>query len=141
MVAAVGDLRRVAAVVKTRTHADAHPRRTGQGAHPPHQLQRPEHAAAGGEARREIHHFDGAAVVIVETRHQQRGVLAIALLAARMAFQLDRPVTLLLRRIGGAVEQGVKHRIAVETRQAAPDDAGIAVHQRAIGAIADDAEV
>ena len=39
------------------------------------------------------------------------------------------------------VEQRIEHRVAVEARQAAPDDAAALVDQRAVGAVADHAQV
>ena len=135
--AALGQCRRHPAPVEARPQQHPAARHAGQHLHPPHQCEWPEHPVVAGKARREIGDLDGLATAVVQPGAQDRGVGLVGLFAAGEILQLESPVAAVL----ACVEQGVEDRIAVETRQAAPDDARTFVDQRAVGAVADHAEV
>src|SRR5690606_30044269 len=89
-------------------------------------------------ARREVADLDHATVGGFEPGHEHRAVAEVALARRDFTFEFEvEPAC-----VGQARrEQGTEDRIAVERRQAAPDDAPAWVDQRADAAIADDAEV
>ena len=92
------------------------------------------------EARAEVGHFDGGAVRAVEPRAKHRRVADVFLLAALEATELDRPEAASTGLVA-SVDQCVKDGVAVEPRQATPDDARLAVDERGDHAVAGDAEI
>jgi hypothetical protein len=78
-----------------------------------------------------------SALAVVQARAQDRGVGLVLLLAAHEVLQVHRPAAAGIAR----VEQRVEDRIAVEARQARPDDAAPRIDQRAVRAVADHAEI
>ena len=75
---------------------------------------------------------------IGERGHQHRGIDQIFLGRGDAILQHDFGESR-LRRL--AVQEAAEHRIAVEARQAIPDDAAVPVDQRGNHAVADDAEI
>ena len=144
MVGAAGDLVRHLAETEARLHDDTYARAAGDPPDAADQLRRPKEALIADEARREIEDLQRIAVIVGKHRGEDRGVVEIALLAARHADHLDGEDALFRHRIAildPIVDQRAEHRVAVEAREAAPDDPGLAVDQRGDGAVADDAEI
>ncbi len=121
---------------RARTHDDA--RVAGQRTHLADQADRPVEAVVLAPARREIDDFQGAAMLVAQHGAKDGGVGQVALFAVDHVLQLDAEVTAFL--LVGA-EQGAEGRVAIEGRQAAPDDARVFVDQRAEAAIADHAQI
>ena len=140
VIAAMGDLRPQRPVSERRPEPDADARRSGERAHAPHERLRPEHPAEPLEARAKIDHLDGRSIRAEEARDENRGVRDVLLLAALETAELDRPEA---ARTGRAriVDQRMKHRIAVQARQAAPHDARLAIDEGRDDAVAGNAEV
>ena len=113
------------AVACERAQAQRDARRARERADRADEAHRVEDAAVLLEARREIGDLDRAAVLGGETRDEHGGVLDIATACSRRrpssATSKKPRVRVRIRR-----QQRAEHRIAVERRQAAPDDARVA---------------
>src|SRR5687767_8034126 len=133
---------RLAARAEARGRTQPQPQRrtSGQRLHAAHEHHRPEDAATAAKPRGEIEDAQRATVRIVETGFDDRGIAQVTLLRARQIDHVDgeharvRIPTLLLQQRG-------KHRVAIGTRQARPDEARLLVDERGHLAIADDAIV
>src|SRR6185312_10175323 len=97
-------------------------------------------AAVLGEARYAVDHLDLAAMRVDETRHEHRGVAPVGLRCTHAILEHDAVDAALLARLRG-VEQRAEHRVAVELREAAPDDVGHRVDEQRDAAVADEREV
>ena len=139
VVGAMGDVRSAGAVVEARTHADPDARGAAGRADPANQGGGPERAPSRLEARGEVGHDDAVPCTVHHPRLQNRGVGTIALLRPHRAEKLDGEESRPGIRV--VVDQAAEHRVRVEARQAAPHDARGIVHERAVGAVADDSEV
>ncbi|MCY1506738.1 hypothetical protein D9M68_409920 [compost metagenome] len=138
VVAAARDLgRRRGAPLEARVERHADARRAGNGAHAAHHHERTEVARAAVKARREIGDLDALPRAVEQLRAQHGGVGLVPLLAGGEVLDLDGPGAGLL----AGVQQRVEDRVAVEARQAAPDGAGARIDERAVGAVADHADI
>jgi len=90
--------------------------------------RRTEHLAVVLEPRTEIGDLNRSAFIIVEARDEYRCVFEVMLFASHRADELDGEHSTLVRE-PLTVEQRTKHRIAVEPREAAPDDARLGVDE------------
>ena len=101
---------------------------------------RPEHPPEPLEARAKIDHLDGGSIRAEEARDEDRGVRDVFLLAALETAELDGPEAARVSR-ARIVDQRMKHRVAVQARQATPHDARLAIDERRDDAVAGNAEI
>jgi hypothetical protein len=90
--------------------------------------------------RREVGDAHSVALRVNQFRLHDRRVGNVGLPRLGDIDQLDRERATPGSIVAAASEQGVKHRVGVRTRQAAPDDAPASVDQRVERAVADDGE-
>ncbi len=125
-----------------RAQADADARAAGHRPHDAHEGDGAVDAFVAGEARAEIGDFDGAAVGILQPGDEDRRVAQIMLLGLDAAVEVDRPQSVRLLLLGlGARQQRGEDGLAIDARQAGPDEAAGTVDQRGDLAIADRPEV
>ena len=134
VVGAVGGFGQRLAVILHRRHAHPQARGTGDGPHDPGESDRAIHAARPFEPRREVEDIERAAVFRLEARHQDRRIAHVMLAGGDLPFQLEAPRALVPPV---AIEQRTEHRIAIDPRHTAPDEAPLGIDQRADLAIAD----
>ena len=77
------------AVIASGPEPDTDPRAAAHGFDPPEQHHRREHAPVPGVARRAVREPHRSAVPVKQRRLEDRGVLQVALLAAREVDELD----------------------------------------------------
>ena len=113
-------------IVARRPHADGDARQARQRLNAPDDLRRTENALEALEARREVGDAQHRAAFVGHDRLDDCGIANIVRFAARHVRHHDVREALLF--VAG--QQAGKHRIAVKSRKAPPDDARLAIHER-----------
>ena len=134
MVRAVGRFRQLFAPVLHGPQDSPDPRIAGDGANDPAKCDRAIHPPLAFISRREIEHFDRAAILRFQPRQQDRRVADVALRGAYLPFQFEPPNTGILTV---AIQQRAEHRIAIDTWHTSPDEAAFGIDQPRNLAIAD----
>src|SRR3546814_139980 len=133
----VGPARRrrdLGAIVAHRHQLHLEPRTAGDGPDDACKGDGAEHAARPFEARAEIDDVDRAAILGLEPRDEDRRVAAIGSGRLDLPGKAKAPGAFLLPV---AAEQRAEDRVAIDARNAAPDETGFAIDQRADLAVAD----
>ena len=125
------------AVVEGRPQTDGDARQPAQRLDAADDLGGVKRALEAEEARREISDANGVAASVLQHRLDDGGIAHVLRVRSRLPVQDDVAEPLLV--IAG--EQPRKHRLAIETREAPPDDAAARVDQRCDAAIADGCDV
>ena len=139
VVAAVGHLRTLAAVVDGRAQADSHGRAAGQRADTADHHDGPEGAAELLVAGREVLDLHAASGRIVQGRREYGGIAQVGLLGAYEVQKLDVEESRL--RFGFTAQQRTERRVAVYPGKTSPDKAPARVDQNADLAVADKPQV
>ena len=139
MVRTSGLLRLAFAIAEGRPDPDPDPWGAGQGSHLSDQHARPENSTELMEARGKVGDLDHASLSVLETGFDHGRVGSVALLGfgeVEQFYLVESPVA-----VPVIVEEGAETRIAVESRQAAPDNLAARVDEGTEVAIADDREI
>ena len=91
------------------------------------------------EPRSEVSHDDTGAFAVLDLCLEDRGVGGVVLLGAHGAEEFDGEEP--RAGVGVVVDQAAEHRVSIEARQTAPHYARARVHERTVGAVADDSEI
>ena len=140
MIGAAENLRAAATVVARGPHANADARLPGKGADAADQHPRALETAVSAEAREKVGDLDGAAVAIVEAGDEDGRVGDVLLLVAYDIEQLHGEKAVIVFALA-LPKQRAEHGIAVETREAGPNDLAPGLDQRGEGAVADEREI
>src|SRR3546814_11373112 len=127
----VGPARRrrdLRAIVAHRHQFHRDPRTARDGADDADEGNRAEHAPRPLEARTEVDDIDRAAVLRLQPGDEDRGIAAIAGRRLDLSREAKAPDALMLPL---AAQQRAEHGVAVDARDAAPDQSRLAVDQRA----------
>ena len=135
VVRAVGDVRELRAVAAHWRQDRADARRARHRAHDARIGDRAIGTADALETRAEIVDFDRAAACILQPGDEDRRVAHVVLAGGDLVFQFEPPGARVLPLV--AAHQGAERRVAVDARDAAPDDGAAFVDQAADLAIAD----
>ncbi len=127
------------AIIEARAHEDAHARTSGDRREAAYEGLRKKETIAPPKARREIRDADRA-VLAVQNGFQDGRVADVALLAADVILDFDREHSGALGALRRA-EKTMEHGVAVEARNAAPDDSRVAIDKRGEAAVSDHAKL
>ena len=125
------------AVIVGRPHSDRDPRNAGHRLDPPDDLRRTERSLVEHEPRSEIRDAQRCAVAAGQDRLDDRRVSQVVRIDAPQVIDDDVAESLLLV----ARQQAREHRIAVEAREAPPDDARLAVDKCGDATVPDEGKV
>ena len=134
VIGAVGRRRLASPVAMHRGQPDTDPRCAGDGPDNANERHGAVHPARTFETRGKIGDFQHAAVLGLQTSHEDRRVAHVMLGGGNLPFQFEPPDTLVLPV---AVEECAKGRIAIDPRDASPDETARLVDEGADLAIAD----
>src|SRR2546426_7410986 len=130
----------MAAVVVGGAEPPRDPGIPGDSFDSPNQHHGTEQAAVLAEPRREVRNLDATAVAVMQAGHEVRRVDDVRLLCFHAVGQVHGEKAE-IRIAGSLAQQGAKHRVAVEAREAGPHDLAQGTHQRADRPVADQCEV
>src|SRR3989454_5019067 len=130
----------MAAVVVRGAEPHPDPGIPGDSFDSPNEHQGTGQGAVLADARQEVRDLDETAVGVVQARHEDRRVDEVRLLVFHDVDQVHGEKAE-IRIAGSLAQQGAKHRVAVEAREAAPHDLAQGTHQRADRPVADQGEV
>jgi hypothetical protein len=130
VVAAAGEFGSRRAVLEAGPHAYAHARSAGKRRDSADEQQRTKDAAAVAQARRKVGDPHPVSLPVEQVGNQDRRVGDVML--RRAGEVLDFDVECAARSVValGAAEQRMEYRVAVRSRQTAPDDRAPLIDQR-----------
>jgi hypothetical protein len=138
VIGAKGPLGAPRSPIRCRDQPHPHPRRASDRLQNARESQRPVNAIVATEARAEIDNLERVAARIPHCRAQDRRIALIALVDFGAIEQIDRPHTACVGITGVfAAQQRAECGVAIDARNAGPDDTRMGVDERTNLTIAD----
>ena len=136
VVAALGDCRVIPAPVKPHVEHDPNTRCASYGFNAPNQCHGPKITRIFEKPWRKVCDFNALAGLVEKLGPQHGRVVLVPLPGFMKIFNLNGKGTWGWLVYIARLQQRIKNRVGIKTRQTAPDDAGAFVNQRTDGAVA-----